>query len=277
MYRHLKWTIMVAVFLMAPTVFAAVEVETLFRADVGAPILDVATSPENGLAFLLTPKAVLIYAIDDQKTVDRIAIDADFDRIAILDNERLVLTRSKSAALTVIRFNRIYDIDLTDRIVKGPADARVTVVVFDDYQCPYCARLEKFVEEQILLQFSEDVRYAIKHFPLGSHRFARQGAMAALAAGKQGKFWEFHSRLLENHNQVSEAKIMEIAGELELDMEQFGKDRQSEAIRKVINEDVANGEAIGVTGTPSVFLNGKRISNRDLGRLPELIIRELDR
>jgi protein-disulfide isomerase len=125
-------------------------------------------------------------------------------------------------------------------------------------------------------QFPNEVRYAIKHFPLSNHQFAREGAMAALAAGKQGKFWEFHTRLLENYDKVSEEKIVEIAGELELDMDRFKKDRQSEDSRRLIEEDIQNGRKVGVTGTPSAFLNGKRIRNRDLGKLPQLIIRELD-
>ena len=99
--------------------------------------------------------------------------------------------------------------------------------------------------------------------------------MAALAAGKQGKFWEFHTRLLENHDNLNEEKIVEIAKELGLDMDRFMKDRQSEASRRLIEEDIENGRKVGVTGTPSVFLNGKRIPNRDLGKLPQLIIREL--
>lgn len=127
----------------------------------------------------------------------------------------------------------------------------------------------------MLEQFPNDVNYVIKHFPLSTHKFAHPGAMAALAAGKQGKFWEFHSKLLENHKQVNEEKILEIAGPLGLNMEQFDQDRRSPSGRKLIQEDVENGKKIGVRGTPSLFLNGKRIDNRDLGSLPVLIQREL--
>lgn len=98
--------------------------------------------------------------------------------------------------------------------------------------------------------------------------------MAALAASNQGKFWEFHSQLLENHKQINDQKILEIAGGIGLNMDQFNLDRQSASNRRLIQEDVENGKKIGVRGTPSVFMNGKRISNRDLGNLPELIVRE---
>ncbi len=99
--------------------------------------------------------------------------------------------------------------------------------------------------------------------------------MAALAAEKQGQFWAFHSKLLENHKQLNEEKIVEIAKELELNMDQFAKDRQLTSIRKLIDEDLENGKRIGVRGTPTVFLNGKRIANKDLGKLQQLIRQEL--
>lgn len=126
----------------------------------------------------------------------------------------------------------------------------------------------------MLEKFPNDVSYVIKHFPLSNHQFAHQGAMAALAAGNQGKFWEFHSQLLDNHKQLNDEKILEIAGGMDLNMDQFNQDRQSASSRRLIQEDIENGKKIGVRGTPSVFMNGKRISNRELGNLPELIMRE---
>lgn len=127
----------------------------------------------------------------------------------------------------------------------------------------------------MLEKFPNDVNYVIKHFPLSNHQFAHSGAMAALAAGNQGKFWEFHSQLLENHNQINEEKILEIVGGLGLNIDRFNQDRESASSRQLIQEDVENGRKIGVRGTPSVFLNGKRVSNP--GKLPELIMRELGR
>ncbi len=125
----------------------------------------------------------------------------------------------------------------------------------------------------MLEKYPNDIRYVIKHFPLPNHSFAHQGAMAALAAGKQGKFWEFHSQLLENHQEVNDQKLAEIAGNLNLNMEQFNQDRQSTASRQLIQGDVENGRSIGVRGTPTVFINGKRVKSRD--DLLELIRREL--
>ena len=129
----------------------------------------------------------------------------------------------------------------------------------------------------MLEQFPETVNYVIKHYPLPNHAFAHESAMAALAAGRQGKFWEFHSQLLEHHDQLDETKLNEIAAALGLDMDRFAQDRQLEASRQLIREDIQDGKAIGVNGTPSVFMNGKRVDNKDLGSLPQLIARELEK
>lgn len=129
----------------------------------------------------------------------------------------------------------------------------------------------------MLDQFPNDVNYVIKHFPLASHQFAHRGAMAALAADRQGQFWAFHRQLLENHKQINEEKIVEIAGGLGLNMDQFNQDRKLSSSRQLIEADVENGKKIGVRGTPSVFMNGKRINNRDLGALPDLIAKELSK
>ena len=134
--------------------------------------------------------------------------------------------------------------------------------------------MERFIQ-QLLEQFPNDLNYVIKHFPLSRHQLADDGALAALAAGNQGKFWEFHSQLLEHHDSLDEDKILEIAVQLGLDMEKFGQDRVSADLQRIVQEDVANGRQIGVRGTPTVFLNGKRIKNP--GALPELIRQELEK
>lgn len=136
--------------------------------------------------------------------------------------------------------------------------------------------MDKFIH-QVLKLFPNDVKYVIKHFPLSSHKFSRAGAMAALAAGKQNKFWEFHEKLLENYNKLNEEKIVEVADTLGLDMDRFEKDRNLASSRELIKADMKNGKEVGVEGTPALFMNGKRIRNREIGKLQELIIKELGR
>ena len=134
--------------------------------------------------------------------------------------------------------------------------------------------MERFIQ-QLLEQYPDDLNYVIKHFPLARHELADDGALAALAAGKQGKFWAFHSQLLENHDSLDEKKILVIAGQMGLDMGKFNQDRVSADLRRIVREDVANGRQVGVRGTPTVFLNGKRVKNP--GALPELIRQELEK
>jgi hypothetical protein len=132
--KKIKLALILAIVLVPAVLHAAFEVERILNADMGAPILDVTTNPAGDLVFVLTTGEVLIYSTDDQAVLDRIPIEKPFDRIAYQEEDRLILTAATPARINVIRFSRIYDIDLTGRAVKGPADAKVTLVVFDDYQ-----------------------------------------------------------------------------------------------------------------------------------------------
>lgn len=266
--------LILAMMLMPMTASAVVDVETLARIDTGAKVLDMATDPQNHLVFLLTPKAVLLYSVEDSAVVDQIPLTTAFDRIAFLDAEHLALSHSASSEMNIVRFGRVYPINLEGRISRGPGNAPVTLVVFDDYECAYCARLDVFMED-IFQQFPNQIRLFIKHYPLSKHEFAHEGAMAALAAGQQKKFWEFHAQLLQQYDELDDAVILKTAKKLKLDLKQFNTDRTSEALKKIIREDVENGNAIGVKGTPWVFLNGKHV--RNIGNLSDLITRELEK
>jgi len=126
-------------------------------------------------------------------------------------------------------------------------------------------------------KYPNDVKLVIKHFPLSSHKFAKPAAMAALAAHQQGKFWEFHAKLFQNYRALNEQKVQEIATELELDMEKFAADRKSPEISALIERDIRNGTAIGVRGTPTIFLNGKRVKNRSLQAFQQMIEAEISK
>ena len=104
---------------------------------------------------------------------------------------------------------------------------------------------------------------------------AFKAALAALSANNQGKFWEFHSKLFENFRSLNDQKIEEIAKELNLDMQKFLKDRNTPAVKNLIIRDLRNGQAVGVSGTPTLFVNGKRVKNRSFQGLSRLIEKEL--
>ena len=120
------------------------------------------------------------------------------------------------------------------------------------------------VLEQVLEKNPESVKLVFKHFPLSTHKFSRKAAIAVVAAGRQGKFWEFHDLLFKNYNRLNEQKITEIAQKLNLDMKKFDQDRKDPGIEAVINRDLAEGNLVGVRGTPTVFINGRLLRNRNL-------------
>jgi protein-disulfide isomerase len=127
----------------------------------------------------------------------------------------------------------------------------------------------------VLEKYPAEVKYVFKHFPLKSHSFARPAALAALAAGRQGKFWEFHDRLYQNYNQLNQQKIQLFSQELALDAVRFEKDMQDAQLTALINRDYSEGVRAGVTGTPAVFLNGTLLRNRRLADFQAAIEKEL--
>jgi protein-disulfide isomerase len=127
------------------------------------------------------------------------------------------------------------------------------------------------VLEQVLEKNPENVKLVFKNFPLRNHKFARQAAIAALAAERQGKFWEFHDLLFKDYNRLNEQKIREIAQKLNLDMMKFEQDRKDSAIEATINRDLAEGNRVGVQGTPTVFINGRLLRNRTLPGFQDMI------
>ena len=129
----------------------------------------------------------------------------------------------------------------------------------------------------MLEKYPRDVKVVFKNFPLSSHRFALKAAAAALAAERQGKFWEFHDRLFENYNRLNDQTIGQIASALNLDLVEFEKSMRDPAIEEKIRQDVYDGRQAGVNSTPSVFINGRRLRNRSLEGFQEAIEKELQR
>ncbi|NIS70071.1 MAG: thioredoxin domain-containing protein [Proteobacteria bacterium] len=131
--------------------------------------------------------------------------------------------------------------------------------------------------EQVLEKNPDKVKLVFKNFPLRNHKFAMPAAIAALAAERQGKFWEFHDLLFKDYNRLNEEKVKEIAQRLNLDMEKFEKDRKDPQIRAMINRDVSEGNRAGVRGTPTVFINGRLLRNRSPAGFQKLIEKALEK
>ena len=128
--------------------------------------------------------------------------------------------------------------------------------------------------EQVLEKNPETVKIVFKNMPLRFHKFADPSSRAALAAFKQDKFWEFHDKLFAVEK-LSDEVINNVAVELQLDMAQFNKDMNSPEIRQMVNKDLLDAQKAGVTGTPTIFINGKKLKNRSLAGFQEMIDREL--
>ena len=131
--------------------------------------------------------------------------------------------------------------------------------------------------EQVLEKYPDDVRIVYKNFPLRNHKFAMKAATAALAAESQGKFWEFHDLLFKNYNKLNDQKIREIALEFGLDQTEFNKKMKAPKITAMIRQDVREGAQAGVRGTPTVFINGRRLNNRSLKGFQAAIDKELQK
>jgi protein-disulfide isomerase len=142
--------------------------------------------------------------------------------------------------------------------IRGADDAAVTVVEYGEYECPYCAeatvamrRLEKY--------FGDDLRLVFRHFPLREvHPNAFNAALAAEAAGRQGKFWELNDLLGPSRRELDPETIYKLAARPGCDVDQFKRDAKDPALRARIEEDIESGLASGVNGTPTFFLNNVR-------------------
>jgi len=141
--------------------------------------------------------------------------------------------------------------------VTGAADARITLVEFSDFQCPFCAKAVPQIDS-VLKAYPTQTKLIFKQFPLESHPQASISAAAALAAQRQGKFWEMHYALFANRDKLSRKTIMDLATGLGLDMKRFVSDLDSPDVKKAVVRDTEDGEHIGVDSTPTLFINGQR-------------------
>ncbi len=160
--------------------------------------------------------------------------------------------------------NKVYEIPVGNSQVRGPKGAAVTITMFSDFQCPFCAQSAPVIE-QVLAAYPNDVNFVMKQFPLRQiHPQADPAARAAIAAGKQGKFWEMHDELYKNVRNLSPESIKGMAEKLGLDMKKFEADQNSDEAKKQVEEELALGAKSDVRGTPSFFVNGKIAQNRTL-------------
>ena len=247
----------------------------LHQLKLDSPPLDVAITPDGELVFILMSGKVAIYSKGIQDQLNQIPVEPGYDRLAYAaDSEMLVLTNRSTQEVKSIRISRVFDISDEGSPFMGPENAPVTIAVFDDYECGYCARMEATFS-QLLARYPQKLKLVIKHYPLRNHPRAREAAIAAIAAHLQGKFWEVHSQIFANQKDLSPQTLDQIAESFGLDMVQFKQDLLSQEVLALIVRDVREGQRIGVTGTPTIFINGKHVTDRSFRNLSNLIEQEL--
>lgn len=142
----------------------------------------------------------------------------------------------------------------------GPVDAAVTIVEFSDFQCPYCS-MAATTTHSIHEKYGDRVRIVFRQFPLSFHKDARLAAQASLAAHAQGKFWQLHDLMFDNQGALGRADLERYSQQIGLDQEAFKAALDDGALRASVETDLAMGEQMHVSGTPTMFINGMRMDN----------------
>ncbi len=236
--------------------------------------LDMVHSLDGKFVYILNDKQVVQVFNNQGQLQGTIPVEEGVSAIDIApQGEMLYLINNKDQTFSSIAVSFIVDVDITGSPFKGPTDAPVTIVLFTDFECPYCSKIVPLLE-QVLEKNPQTVKLVFKNMPLNFHKMAIPAAKAALAAGEQGKFWEFHDRLFAEPKLTKEA-IDKIAVDLQLDIPRFEQDMASPKINAAIEKDLQDAQKAGVTGTPTPFINGRLPKQRNLEGFQAIINDEL--
>lgn len=150
--------------------------------------------------------------------------------------------------------------DIADSPFKGSETASVVLIEFADFECPACQMAAPVVDE-VVAKYSNDLKFVFKNFPLPIHANSEMAARSAVAAGRQGKFWEMHHALFKHGAPLDRAVIDSLAKDIGLSAKQFTADLESEAVADLVSRDRKQGEQAELKGTPSLFINGRRFES----------------
>lgn len=176
--------------------------------------------------------------------------------------------------------NTTYQIDYSTGQKIGSDSAKVKLVEFSDLQCPACKAAEPSAREVISSFPPDKLQFVYKHFPLTAHKWSRQAANAAEAAGAQGKFWQMHDALFDSQDQWSNLAdpkpyFIDIAKNLGLDINKFQQDLDKNTYADKVESQVQEGFKVGVNATPTFYLNGQKLSLTSFGQLKEVVGQEV--
>lgn len=202
------------------------------------------------------------------------AIKQYLEQIELRQAERAFVERLRAAAtiqvFLVAPESPVFAIATNDQPSLGGADAPVTIVAFTDYQCPSCAAMHP-VLEKLVKEYGNKVRLVTRDFPLSQHTEAFKAAEAAEAAREQGKYWEYIQVLLRNQSALSVEKLKGYATELALDRARFDNALDSGRFAESVQRDLEDGMKLGINGTPTIFINGRRVSAKGYDELKAII------
>jgi protein-disulfide isomerase len=190
------------------------------------------------------------------------------------------LSTQEVAELYAARFDpkEVKTIVIGDSPRKGASDAPVTMVEFADFECGGCRDAFPLIE-RVYAKYGKKMQLVYKHYPLEFHPNAKLAAQAAWAAQQQNQFWRMHKILFERQERLTEPDLFDYAREIGLDLKRFQKDLHSEAAKQAVEKERSQGESLGVTQTPTIFVNGRELPSklpsfvRDLEDWIELEIR----
>ncbi len=163
-----------------------------------------------------------------------------------------------------------HSVDYPGSATKGSAKAKIIVAVFSDFECPACAQWAPNIS-QMMTAFQGKLRFVFKHMPLPFHPKAKPAAIAAEAAGKQGKFWQMHDLLFKNQSSLERATFIKLATDLGLDRAQFEKDLDDKQLVARVDRDFGEANRAAIPGTPTFYVNGQRADIGDPNSLHALL------
>lgn len=251
-----------------------VEWNVISQWSTGAKTIDMVHSLDGKFVYLLTDKSTVNVFDSKGKLQGSIPVSPTTSAIDIApQGERLYLVDNTLNQFQSVSVAFVHTIDTKNSPFEGPADAPVTLTLFTDFECPYCSKMPPLIE-QVMKNNPKNLKVVFKNNPLNFHKMARPAAYAALAAQEQGKFWEFHDQLFTT-KKLSPESIEKIAVDLKLDMDKFKADMKSPEIIAKVEKDLKDGKQAGVTGTPTVFINGRRPQQRSPQGYQTIINEEL--
>jgi protein-disulfide isomerase len=166
-------------------------------------------------------------------------------------------------------------VSVDDDPSEGPASAKVTIVQFAEFQCPYCGKARESIQE-VMKNYDGQVRFVFRDFPLSFHDRAIPAAVAANCAAKQEKYWPMHDKIMANQRALTDEDLTRVATEVGLDLNAWNECRKDPTMEAEIRKDMQDGSAAGVTGTPAFFINGVFLSGaQPYDKFKTIIDREL--